>query len=312
MNGTFPEVYCVLLNWNSGPDTIACVEALELQDYPCFRIVLVDNASTDGSEDMLHKKFPQYSFIQTGKNLGYGWGNNFGIRRALGEGAEFVWIINPDVRISKKTLSEMIRVMRKNPRVGICAPAIIEESPRGIFYVEGAGFSENSFYPVIHKRPCGEAEQNGQGIKEVESVIGCSMLVRSQVFIDIGMIREDFFMYHEELEFNFRAKGAGWERVICRQVRDYHRRHLESRTPWAQYYMRRNAILISRIHRRYILRTSLKTVSFQQCKSFLQHRELGAIWNYLKPVWDGLWAPLRTVPKISQNESQGLPHASAG
>src|SRR5664279_2479168 len=97
--------YIILLNWNGWQDTIACVESCRKLSYPNFRILIVDNGSTDNSEAILRERLPDIELLQTGANLGFAGGNNVGIRHALAQGADYVWLLNNDTVVDAEALS---------------------------------------------------------------------------------------------------------------------------------------------------------------------------------------------------------------
>lgn len=109
-------VYIIILNWNGWQDTVECVvSCLNLRHDNC-RILIVDNGSTDGSETFLRKRFPDTELIQTGENRGFAGGNNIGISHAMANGADYVWLLNNDTIVDPDSLSELIRVAKKNER----------------------------------------------------------------------------------------------------------------------------------------------------------------------------------------------------
>lgn len=90
------RVTVVVLNWNRWPDTLDCLASLQYQDYPNFNVLVVDNDSTDDSVEQIRAAMPEIELLQSGANLGFGGGCNVGIRRALADGADYVWLINSD------------------------------------------------------------------------------------------------------------------------------------------------------------------------------------------------------------------------
>ena len=113
------RVAIILVNWNGWQDTAACVESCRALDWPNFRITIVDNASTDGSEAKLRELFPEIEIIQTGCNLGFAGGNNAGIRRALEHEAEYVWLLNNDTTVAPDALTALVDALENAPAAGM-------------------------------------------------------------------------------------------------------------------------------------------------------------------------------------------------
>jgi GT2 family glycosyltransferase len=300
-----PLVYVVVLNWKSADHTIACVETIEKSDYPNFKIMILDNDSRDGSEAVLKNRFSSFEFIQTGKNLGYGGGNNRGIRHALNKGADFVWIVNPDVRVSEKSLSEMIRVMHADASVGICSPRIIWESASKKTLADGLSFVNPETFEVGMSKVEKNAENDSRiNVKEVDSVIGCSMLVRSDVFRKAGLFREDFFMYYEEIEFNLRARNFGWKTLTCEKVQDRHLRHNKDEPSKTNPYLIRNRILIARIQKKFILSTALRALPFKDIVKSPRLKNFRSLGSCFAPVIAGLIMPLKPAPRLNDAQAK--------
>jgi len=101
-----PGVTIILVNWNGKEDTIECLESLRRIDYPNFKVLLVDNASSDGSVEELRQRYPDVELIVSDRNLGFAGGNNLGITRALESGADYLLLLNNDnhrgARLSRK------------------------------------------------------------------------------------------------------------------------------------------------------------------------------------------------------------------
>src|ERR1700680_2070945 len=95
-SATSPLVAVVIVNWNGREDTAACLESLRRDGYPRQFVIVVDNDSADGSAAAVRSGFPEATVIEAGANLGFTGGNNLGIRRALDEGADYVYLLNND------------------------------------------------------------------------------------------------------------------------------------------------------------------------------------------------------------------------
>ena len=114
-----PAVCIVILNWNGWQDTVECIESCLRLTYPRFSILLIDNGSSDGSEQALRVSFPQIELIQTGVNLGFAGGCNVGIRRSLQDGADYVWLLNNDTKVEPGALGSLVEVLESEPSAGL-------------------------------------------------------------------------------------------------------------------------------------------------------------------------------------------------
>lgn len=198
-----PSVYIILLNYNGYKDTIECLQSLRHLEYPNYHVVICDNDSLDDSEkhilDWL-KECPNepFHFIQTGANLGFAGGNNVGIRYSIKKGADYIWLLNNDTVVEPDALTHMVNKMETNKKIGICGSKLCSYYDRS--QVVGLG---GWCHPLT-----GSA---GHIIKENELgklayIIGASMLFRREVFENIGLLQDDYFLYYEELDIAERIR----------------------------------------------------------------------------------------------------------
>lgn len=199
MEKRHPVVFAVVLNWNAAADTIKCVDSLLATANPGLKLVLVDNASTDGSADILINKFPKIHLIVQPFNGGYAAGNNAGIRYALQNGAEYVLVINNDVVVERNFLLPMLAAANADTMIGIVTcKAFFSSDPEKI-YCTGGRFSRFR----CSGAPMNRSEVNKSS--EVSYVSGCILLIRRNVFEASGLLDEKYFMYFEDLEFSRRV-----------------------------------------------------------------------------------------------------------
>jgi GT2 family glycosyltransferase len=225
------RVTIVVLNWNGWRDTLACLAALDRLTAP-HDVLVVDNGSTDGSEDRLRHARPDVRLRQTGANLGYAGGNNRGTREALDDGAELVWILNNDARPRPDALQELLRVMNREPGVGALASAV--EPRRVATALRG---DEHLF--------CNGCDE---GFHDADLVVGCSLVFRSELLRTVGLFDERYFHYAEEQDLAMRARKAGWRLgLACRCIVDHDAgSSLPVWSPQASYYKLRNLLLYER------------------------------------------------------------------
>lgn len=217
-----PLVTIIILNWNGWRDTIACVETCRRLTWPNFRILVVDNGSNDGSGDILHKSLPDLEIIQTGANLGFAGGNNAGIRRALGQGTEFIWLLNNDAIVDPEALTMLVETMNDNKDAGIAGSKVyFHDQPRMIWSAGGA-WSRGRLR--LRQRGAYQID-NGQYDADcrLDSLSGCSMLVRSSMIEKIGVMDENYFLYWEDTDWCARALKSGYEVVFASGSHIWHK-----------------------------------------------------------------------------------------
>src|SRR4030067_2042822 len=119
-----PKVVTIVLNWNGKEDTLECLHSLQRSSYSNFTTIVVDNGSTDGSVPAIKNAFPDLVVIKNRDNLGFTGGNNIGIRHALVNGADYVWLLNNNTIIQPDTLANLVAKAETSPDIVILSPVI--------------------------------------------------------------------------------------------------------------------------------------------------------------------------------------------
>lgn len=205
-----PAVWIVLLNWNGWRDTDACLESLKGLSYPNFNVVVVDNASSDASEERLRELHSGLTLLQSGANLGFAGGNNVGLRYALGHGAQYVWLLNNDTLVEPDALTELVEKLRRDPGLGLCGSTLLYESARDTVQALG-GAHYNPWLGTVkhigHHERWPQAVDEGTVEAQLSYLIGASTLVSRAFLEQIGLLQDDYFLYFEELDWAARARG---------------------------------------------------------------------------------------------------------
>lgn len=255
-------VYVVILNWNGLADTIECIQScLQLNDHH-HTLLVVDNGSTDGSAARLRELFPDLQIIETGANLGYAGGNNIGITMALAHGAEFIWLLNNDTSVDPAALKELVGVLRTRLQAGIAGSKILYSSQPDVLWFAGGEVS--SCWGYARHRGLNKPDiDQYNSIEPCEFATGCSLLIRSSVVRQIGLIPEQYFLYWEDVDWNTRAAKAGWEVLYVPSSRVWHKVSNSSKDSRGRVTMKpcryemRNRVLFHRRHRPWRLATVL-------------------------------------------------------
>ncbi len=208
------RVTIILVNYNGGRITRECVDSLKRMRNQDYDVLIVDNCSTDDSPDELKRAYaedPQISVIATEENRGFAGGNNFGIRAAIENGAEWILLLNNDTEVEEDFLDRMVRDIDRDT---IYAPRINLFSDRTTpWYAAG----QIDFNTGIVKN--GDPEKGG----EVTFASGCCMLFSSDVFRKIGEMDEGYFMYYEDVDYCLRARAAGIRIIYRPEAVIYHK-----------------------------------------------------------------------------------------
>ncbi len=220
--GSLHKITIIVLNWNGHKDTVECVESLLKIKNPKCEILIVDNGSNDGSERILRERFPELTFIQTGKNLGFAGGANAGIRHALKKGAEYVILLNNDTIVDPDFAGELIKAAEGFKDAGIlCSKVYFYDRPDVIWYA-GAGF--NSWLGWGRMRGYNLRDDGRfDRTEETGRPCGCSLMVTREFCEKTGLLDEEYFCYCEDMDWGMRAKKNGFKVLYVPSSKAWHK-----------------------------------------------------------------------------------------
>jgi hypothetical protein len=244
-------VAAVVVNWNGGEVVHECLRSLTRSTYPALTLIMVDNGSTDGSPQAVKQQVPSVQVIENHRNLGYAEGANIGIRMALTQGAQFVFLLNNDLTVDIPAIGELASVLHRNPQAGIVGAKIYrQDDPTRLYCV----WEEIRYHHVI-TQSVGEFElDQGQydHVREIDCACGAAMMVRREVFERVGLFDPSYFAYQEQVDFCERARkrGAKILFVPAAKVRHHGEYSLRSRNALQvkTYLLRRNSVLFMKKH----------------------------------------------------------------
>jgi GT2 family glycosyltransferase len=265
------DVGIVILNWNTRDYLKRCLETvLASQGDFTHRVIVVDNASSDDSVEMVRTCFPGVEVIASDTNGGYSYGNNLGLR-ALGfrgvhdvdrDAPRYALLLNPDTELPADALYSMVRFMDSRLDIGVAGPKLMLEDgsldlacrrsfPTPLVSLYRFSGLSRLFphsprfgrYNMTHVDPDQEIE--------VDSVVGAYMQVRREAIAAAGLLDETFFMYGEDLDWAYRIKKAGWKVFYHPQVVVKHVKRAASRkSRKAQFEFQRAMLIFYRKHYR--------------------------------------------------------------
>lgn len=220
----------VIVNWNSGTQLSECVRAVGSHSQGLVRsIIIVDNASSDGSLDKLEENEIPVHIIRNSENRGFGAACNQGAALAI---SEFILFLNPDTVIFERSLQVPydFMVVEKNSDVGICGVQMIGEAggvlrhcarfPTPLSYlVHAFGLSSTKLFAPLGTRML---DWDHLSTRSVQQVIGAFFFVRRSLFEELKGFDPRFFVYFEEVDFSYRAHLKGWRSVYLAEAKIFH------------------------------------------------------------------------------------------
>lgn len=214
-----PELSIIYVNWNSLDylrESIASV--YEHTHHVSFEIVVVDNASPEGGIESLLNEFAALKLIQSKGNLGFAGANNIGFKHSSGK---YVLFLNPDTKLVSPSIDVLLKQLRKLTDVGILGCKLlntdmtvqlssIQTFPTILNQAVDAEYLRLR-WPQCGLWKIGPLFSDGPGLVEVDIIPGACMLMRRDVFERVGMFSEDYFMYAEDLDLNYKVRDAGFK-----------------------------------------------------------------------------------------------------
>ena len=279
------KIAVIILNWNQTDLTLACLKSVfqsRTDGQIEIEAIVVDNGSTDNSRkrlkeiqekrslsrqgrgeiEILRSKFPNFKVIFNKENLGFAGGNNVGIRYALKNKADFIFILNNDTEIKNDCVLNLWQTFEEEEKIGIASPKIYyapgfefhkkryqkKDLGRVIWYAGGKIDWDN-----VLGRHLGVDEVDRSQYKKIkknEFATGCAFMAKRAVFEDVGLFDERFCLYLEDLDFSYRVVKAGFKLVFNPQAVVWHKNAGSSSAGSAlqTYYFTRNRLLFAQKH----------------------------------------------------------------
>ena len=229
------RVVVVVLNWNGWQDTVACLKSLQHQTYANFEVLVVDNDSSDASVAMIQKAMPGVEVLQSGANLGFGGGCNVGMRRALAQNADYVWLINSDATADPLALAALVRVADGNPALASVGSVLYEADAPDQIQLWGGGQVQ------LWTGQC----KNQRTAARLDFISGASVLLRCAALKKVGLFDEStYFMYWEDTDLSFRLRKAGWQLGVAPDSHVWHKLSgsVGKNSPLLDRYFTRSAV----------------------------------------------------------------------
>jgi GT2 family glycosyltransferase len=245
------DISIIILNYKSKGDTLNCLKSIYEADFNGLQreIIVVDNASGDYLGDILAWQWPEIKFIQNKENIGFGAGNNVGLRVARGK---YSVVMNPDTIAFRDTFRKLYDYMEVNPEVGVVGPQQLNPDKT----IQNSCYRwHNLLTPLYRRTPLGRIKRgqkdlerflmkdfDHQSEREVDWLLGSFLFLRTRALKKIGLFDERFFLYFEDTDFCRRFHQAGWKVVYWPKAKIIHNHYrLSAQFPWYKFFLNRAA-----------------------------------------------------------------------
>jgi GT2 family glycosyltransferase len=301
-----PLVFIVVLNWNGLTDTLECVRSLARLEYSNTHILVVDNGSRNEEAARIEAALPAVTVMRYSENLGYAGGNNCGIRFALGQGADYIWLLNNDTTVSSTCLTELISAGEQRPDVGLLSPVVYKHGSECEIRFSGA---------ILDRRR--EEHQTLRAVDDMETaskkgpilLFGTALILKRKAVDAVGLLDERYFAYHEDVDYCLRVLAAGLRTLVVPKAKVYHKvgRSLGPESPIREYLLVRNQYLLRSSHlagwqrrtypRRYVAWTLGRVLDSRRSgRDVVADYALDGLWDALRGRW-GSWETKGQLPK---------------
>lgn len=250
------DVSVIIVNYKVQFEVFSCIESIyKSKPKLSFEIIVVDNSEKDSISRKLKTKFPQVKYILPFGNLGYGAGNNLGVKNARGE---FVLILNPDTRFKNNVLDILFKFVKKNKKTGAISPLLLKENgqaydPQGSLELTpvNAVFSVSILNKIFPNNPIAKRfwmrGEHFEEMREVEVFPGTCFLINKNLFEKAGGYDESFFLYFEENDLSNRLRKLGYKLFIDPNAKLIHKLGVSTeKNPESKKYFQKSRFLYFR------------------------------------------------------------------
>jgi GT2 family glycosyltransferase len=308
-----PDLSIIVVSWNVANLLASCLDSIlsspisvEATRSPTVEIIVVDSNSSDQTVPMLRERYPQVKLLAQQQNVGFTGGNNIGLAEAEGR---YLLLLNPDTKVLGDSLPRMIAYLDQNPDVGIVGPQTLNEdgstqSTRRRFPTFWIGLFESTWLQPFAPKSLLDYYYVTDGVPpnatlDVDWVQGSALMLRCEVYEQIGGLDDGYFMYSEELDWCKRAKQAGWRVVFLGDVQIIHyggksseqavaRSHILFQQSKLRYFRKYHGWLTAQLLRLFLLLNYLAQLEIETGKLLLGHKpdvrreRVRAYWQVLR------------------------------
>ncbi len=237
---THPSTFSIVIpNWNGAKFLPTCLDSLARQTYPHLEIIIVDNASHDGSQALIKKQFPSVLLLELPENRGFTGACNVGMQVAQGE---YVALLNNDTEVDPGWAAAVVDAFQRHPEVGFVASKMLLFDRRDHIHTAGDFFTLDgrAGNRGVWQKDDGQFDRE----EHVFSACGGSSVYRKAMLDHIGLLDDDFFFSLEDVDLGWRAQLAGWRCLYTPAAIVYHHLSATGGGVTASYHDGRNLIFV--------------------------------------------------------------------
>ena len=238
--------YIIIVHYNSLPETINCIKSIYTSSNKNYKIILVDNYSSDNSLAILKKEYKidnKIVFIESNYNGGYAYGLNLGIKFSLKENkCTHLWLINNDVVITENTLKELLISDKSTNEKYIWGSKILNMDNT----VQSVGCKLNKYFMTSSHNYKNSNDSFNITNNEFDYIHGCSIFLKKDLIRSIGFLDENYFLFYEDVDFSYSAKLNKIALGISKESKIFHKENITVKKMNYQYLATLNRIKFAR------------------------------------------------------------------
>lgn len=291
-----PDVIVVILTYNHFDDTKECLESVYKSKYERFKVILVDNGSTDRTPEKVRQQFPDVILIENKQNLGVPGGYNVGFRHALEDNADYILMLNNDTVILPDMMNKLVIQAEQDQNIGMVMPKVLYHGTDDQVWSSGGRY--RSFPPAILMTTRGSEDQ----LRTIEYAPSCALLISARTFKKAGLFDPGYFFMFDDWDFSERVRAHGFNIVYYPDAYMWHKVSRTTKGPQSSLFWKTYGASIVRFYRRHG-RPVWLSLPLHVGYVILREFFLKGNWKYWSEfrsgMKDGLQKPLGGFPMAS-------------
>jgi len=270
---TQPLISIIIPHWNGKQFLKPCLDALATQTYSSIEVIIVDNASSDGSQHYIKENYPDVKLIELSENRGFTGACNIGMEAAQGE---IISLLNNDTEVAPQWVEKVVEAFDKHSDAGMVASKMLLFNQRDHIHTAGDLFTTDG--RAVNRGVWQKDDGQFDTEEYVFSACGGSSAYRKTMLDEIGLLDDDFFFLLEDIDLGWRAQLAGWRALYTPHAIVYHHLSATGGGVTASFYAGRNSI--------YVLAKNLPLDLWRKYRGQILRRQWGDAWEAIK-AWRG-------------------------